>query len=163
MSAEEHIQYIPEIVRGRVRVVLWSAFAALILLGGAVGGLYAIYDYAVPVKTIPLPQQFPQPRVVTHAADVAELHRLAAEQRERLKTWRWANDQHTLVQIPIDRAMQLLVQKGNNAWAPLLPPEPALSPPTAGAENAMMPGPTPKTAVPPPASNVTVPPQGAQP
>lgn len=163
MSAEEHIQYIPELSAVELRVVLWSAFAALILLGGAIGGLYAIYEHAVPVKTIPLPQQFPQPRVVTHAADVAELHRLAAEQRQQLKTWRWANDQHTLVQIPIDRAMQLLVQKGNNAWAPLLPPQPALSPPTAGAENAMMPGPTPKTAVPPPASNVTVPPQGAQP
>ncbi len=163
MSAEEHIQYVPESSAVELRVVLWSAFAALILLAASIGGLYAIYDYAVPVKTMPLPQPFPQPRVVTHAADVAELHRLADEQNERLKTWGWANDQHTLVQIPIDRAMQLLVQKGGNAWAPLLPPQPALSSPTAGAENAMTPGPASNAAAPPPASNKPPPPHGAQP
>lgn len=139
MPVEHHIQYVPELPTVELRVVVWSAIAALLLLGGAIGSLYAIYQSAVPIRTVPAPKPFPQPRVVTHAADVAELHRLAAEQSERLKTWRWANDQHTLVQIPIDRAMKLLAQKGSGAWAPLLPPRSALSSPTAGAENAITP------------------------
>jgi hypothetical protein len=138
MSVEEHIHYVPEPADVDTRIVLWCAAGALLLLFGAIGGLYAVYDYDVPVKTVSLPNEFPQPRVVTHEAEAAELHRLAAEQSQRLKTWRWANDQHTLVQIPIDRATRLLVQKGADAYAPLLPPG-ALTSPTAGAQNAITP------------------------
>jgi hypothetical protein len=139
VSAEEHIHYAPESASVELRVVVWAAIASLLLLGSSIGGFYEIYRREVPVKTVPAPQDFPQPRVVTHAAEVEQLHRLATEQSERLKTWRWANDQHTQVQIPIDRAMQILVQKGADAWAPLLPPQPALASPTAGAENAITP------------------------
>ncbi|MFY9695666.1 MAG: hypothetical protein WA776_16565 [Xanthobacteraceae bacterium] len=139
MSADEHIHYAPEPADVDTRIVLWAAIAALVLLFGAIGGLYAVYDYDVPIKTVPSPKEFPQPRVVTQEADIAELHRLAAAQNQRLKTWSWANAQHTLVQIPIDRAMKLLVQKGGDAYAPLLPPQGALSSPTAGAQNAITP------------------------
>ena len=90
-----------------------------------------IYQRSVPIKDLPPPQTFPQPRVTTSQAEVAERERLASEQKQRLDTWRWADAEHTLVQIPIDRAMQLLAQRGNDAWAPLLPAEPALSSPTA--------------------------------
>jgi hypothetical protein len=139
MSTEEHIHYAPEPASVELRVVVWAALASLLLLGGSIGGFYQVYRREVPVKTVSAPQDFPRPRVVTHAAEVEQLHRLATEQSERLKTWRWANDQHTQVQIPIDRAMQLLAQKGADAWAPLLPPQPALASPTAGAEKAITP------------------------
>lgn len=139
MSAEEHIHYVPESAEIDARIVLWCAAGALILLFGAIGGLYGVYDYDVPVKTVPVPKEFPQPRVVTHQADIAELHRLAAAQSQRLKTWRWTNDQHTLLQIPIERAMKLLAQKGGDAYAPLLPPQGVLTSPTAGAQNAVTP------------------------
>ncbi len=139
MPAEEHIRYVPESANVETRVVLWAAIGTLLLLFGAIGGLYAVYDYGVPVRTVPLPKEFPQPRVVTDEADIAELHRLAAAQSQRLNTWRWANDQRTLVQIPIDRAMQLLVQKAGDAYAPLLPPQDWATSPTAGAQNAITP------------------------
>jgi len=139
MSVEEHIQYVPEPADVDTRIVLWCAVGGLLLLFGAIGGLYAVYDYDIPVKTVPLPTEFPQPRVVTHEADIAELHRLAAAQSRRLNTWRWANDQHTLVQVPIDRAMELLVQKGGDALAPLLPPQGVPNSPTAAAQNATTP------------------------
>lgn len=145
MSVDEHIRYAPEPAEIDTRIVLWAAIAALVLLFGAIGGLYAVYDYDVPIRTVPSPKAFPQPRVVTHEADIAELHRLAAEQNQRLETWNWANDRHTLVKIPIDRAMKLLVQKGSDAYAPLLPPQGVLTSPTAGAQNAITP--------PPPASS----------
>jgi hypothetical protein len=139
MPVEEHIQYLPEPPGVDSRVILWCALAALLLLAAAIGVFYAVYDYGVPVKTVPLPEKFPQPRVVTSQADRAELQRLRAEQSRRLETWGWADPNHTLIQIPIERAMQVLQQKGGNAYAPLLPPQPALASPTAAAQNATTP------------------------
>jgi hypothetical protein len=139
MPTEEHIRYVPEPPGVATGFVLWCAIGALVLLVAAIGGFAAIYDYAVPIKTVPPPEKFPRPRVVTSEADAAQLHRLRAEQNERLQTWGWANDQHSLVQIPIGRAMKLLIGKGGNAYAPLLPPQPALNSPTAAAQNAITP------------------------
>lgn len=141
MPADEHIEYVPESPGVDTRIVLWCGFAVLVLLGGAIGGLSAVYDHEVPVETVPPLQSFPRPRVVTSEADQAQLHRLRAEQSKRLETWGWADDQHKFLQIPIERAMTLLVHKGKDAYAPLLPPQPALSSPTAGAQNAITPAP----------------------
>jgi hypothetical protein len=136
MHADEHIRYAPESPSVDVRVVILGAIGALLLVALAIGFLYGIYQHSVAIKDLPPPQTFAEPRVTTSQAEVFERERLASEQRQRLDTWRWANAEHTLVQIPIDRAMQLLAQRGNDAWAPLLPsPTPALSSPTAGAQN----------------------------
>lgn len=150
MPAEEHIQYVPESPGVDTAVVLWCGLAVLLLLAGAIGGLYAVYDHNVPNKSVPAPAQFPQPRVVPSEADQAELHRLRDEQSKRLQTWRWADDRHTLLQIPIDRAMKLLVQKGKDAYAPLVPAQPALSAPDAAAQNAVTTPPPPASHAPPP-------------
>ncbi|HTC07103.1 MAG TPA: hypothetical protein VK749_27135 [Xanthobacteraceae bacterium] len=124
MSAEEHIHYIPESPGIDNRAVLLCALGALILLAGTIAGFHEVYRRGVPVKDVLAPQAFPQPRVVTSQVEVEERRRLTGAQQERLETWRWANDQHTLVQTPIERAMQLLVQKGAAAYNPLLPPPP---------------------------------------
>ncbi len=137
MPAEEHLRYAPESSAIDLRSVTWPALAVLALLALAIGGLYFVFDFGVPVKTAPPPQTFPAPRISTHESELDESRRLAAEQNRRLNTWRWADDQHTLVQVPIDRAMKLLVQKGGNAWSPLVGPQPALSSPTAGAQRAV--------------------------
>jgi hypothetical protein len=139
MPAEEHLRYVPESPAIDLRTVTWPALAVLSLLAFAIGGLYATYEFTVPVKTPPLPRTFPTPRVTTRDTEVTESRRLAAEQDQRLKTWRWANDQHTLVQVPIDRAMKVLIDRGSDAWSPLVPPQPALSLPTAGAQRAVTP------------------------
>lgn len=137
MPAEEHLRYVPESSAVDLRGVTWPALAVLALLAFAIGGLYLVFDFAVPVKTAPQLQTFPAPRISTHESELAESRRLAAEQNQRLNAWSWADDQHTLVQVPIDRAKKLLVQKGNDAWSPLVPPQPALSSPTAGAQRAV--------------------------
>lgn len=141
---DEHIHYVPESPAVSLRVVVWSAFGSLVLVGSAIVGFYAVYQDTVPTKAPPPPQTFPQPRVQTDAADAAERRRLEAEQTKRLNAWSWANDQHTLVQVPIDRAMQLLAQKGADAYAPLLPPQPTLSSPSAAAQQAITPTPPPQ-------------------
>jgi hypothetical protein len=139
VPAEEHLRYVPQSSAVDLRGVAWPALAVLVLLCLAIGGLYVVYDFTVPDKTPPPSQTFPSPRLATHQDEMAETRRLAAEQSQRLNTWRWANDQRTLVQVPIDRAMKLLVDKGGDAWSPIMPPQPALSSPTAGAQRAVTP------------------------
>ena len=139
MPAEEHLQYVPQPPGVALRFVSWGAIASLLLVVFAVGVFYEIYHVAVPIETMQPPQRFAAPRVVTHATDVAELHRLADEQSQRLKTWGWVNEQHTLIQIPIARAMRLLTQKGGDAWNPLLPSQPTLSASTSAAQQANTP------------------------
>jgi hypothetical protein len=130
----------------------WSAFSALVLLAVAIGGLTAIYNAVVRVKTQPAPAVFPQPRVDTHQTE--DLHRILNAQRQKLEAWGWANDQHTLAQVPIERAMQLLATKGGSAYDPLLPPQPALSSPTSAAQRAVTPEGAPQHA---PAANSPTP------
>lgn len=139
MPSDEHIQYLPEPSGVATGIVVWCGIGVLVLLAAAIGGFTEIYDHAVPIKTVPRPEEFPQPRVVTSAGDAEELRRLRAEQKDRLEMWGWANEQHTLVRIPIGRAMTLLVQKGGDAYGPLLPPQPTLNAPTAAAQNAITP------------------------
>ena len=119
------------------RPVLVATFGAIALMFGTIGLFSAIYDAAVPIKTLPAPEVFAEPRVDTQQAEL--LQRLLAEQRKKLETWGWANDRHTMVQIPIERAMRLVAQKGRDAYAPLLPGQPSPSSPSAGAESMVTP------------------------
>jgi len=135
MPAEEHLHYTPESPGVPLRVAIGAAAASLILLAGAIAVFYEIYNVSVPVKIVPAPQSFPQPQVVTGSAEAAQLHRLNADQARRLDSWRWANAKHTLVLVPIARAMQLLVAKGGDAWAPLETAPPA-SPAAANAASS---------------------------
>jgi hypothetical protein len=160
MPVEEHLEYAPEPPLVEVRVVVWGAIASLLLVALAIGLFSEIYQARVPIKTVPPPQTFAEPRVVTSQDETAQRHRLAAEQSQRLKSWGWANDQHTLIQVPIDRAMQLLAQKGQDAYAPLLPAQPTLSSPAAAAQNATTPDSAPHNPVTPgePSRNAAAPP-----
>jgi hypothetical protein len=113
----------------------WSALGSLLLLVLAIGGLFGIYHAVVPSRTPPAPQAFPQPRVDTTESD--ELRRITDAQNKKLENWQWVDSQHSIVEVPIERAMQLLAKKGADAYHPLLSsPQAALSPPTAAAERA---------------------------
>lgn len=136
MPADEHIRYVPESPSVDYRIVILAAIASLVLVAGAIGVLYATCQRAVPVKDMPAPQTFSPPRVAPSQAEVAERAQLTTEQKRRLETWQWIDPQHTLVRIPIERAMQILTQRGNDAWSPLVPPHTVLSSPTSAAENA---------------------------
>jgi hypothetical protein len=112
--------------------VLWSALASLVLMLGAIWGLSAVYGWWVPNRTFFAPEQFPSPRVQTHQAE--QLQDLLAAQRRRLTGYAWADQSKTLVRIPIERAMEIIAQRGAQAYAPLLHPGPATGAPAAGAE-----------------------------
>jgi hypothetical protein len=114
--------------------VLLAAIAALTLVLGAIWGLSAVYDWRVPNRTLPAPEQFPSPRVQTHQTE--QQQELLAAQRRQLAGYAWADESRTLVRIPIERAMDIIAQRGAAAYAPLLSPGAAPAAPPGGAEPA---------------------------
>jgi hypothetical protein len=132
-----HAGGLPEPSAVDAHQVLWIAGSTLIFFGVAVTMLAAVFNHEVAVKTVSQPQSFPQPRVQT--GDTAELQQLLQKQRQELASYHWANDAHTLVQIPIERAMAIIAQKGAQAYAPLAAIPGALTSPDAGAERAITP------------------------
>jgi hypothetical protein len=115
-----------------IRPVLAAALGAGLLLAGTIVGLDVIWHRAVPIRTMPLPRSFPQVRT----DEKAQLLQLEARQRERLNGYHWADQRHSLVQIPIERAMQIIAQEGAQAYAPLVPSPQARASPTAAARRA---------------------------
>jgi hypothetical protein len=137
-----HGQGLPEPSGVETSRVVLAVVAAFALLAIGVGGLGAWYWHEVPVKTVPPPATFPQPRV--QADEPAELRQILAAQRKRLAAYRWANTQHTLVQIPIGRAMAIIAAKGAHAYDPIAPNPNALSAPGAAPERALTPSAAPQ-------------------
>ena len=131
------------------RTVLLAAFGVLLLVFGTVGVLGAIYYREVSVQKMPAPEKFPQPRVETKEKE--ERLRIEAEQARRLSGYRWVDRKDGVVQIPIERAMQLLASEGMQAYAPLSPAQ-ALTSPAAGAQRLITRAPAPPTTAAPGAS-----------
>jgi hypothetical protein len=113
-----------------LRPVLFGAIASVALMLAAIWGLNAVYERQVPNRALPAPEQFPSPRVQTHQAE--QLQELLAAQRRQLTGYAWADQNKTLVRVPIERAMEIIAQRGGEAYAPLLPPGPATAGPAGG-------------------------------
>ena len=116
--------------------VLLCALACLAILAVSIVMLDAVYYSQVEVQSFPAPQQFPQPRVQT--GQRAQLRDLQKQQLSRLHSYGWVDRKSGLIQIPIDRAMQILAGEGLQGYAPLGPAQ-ALSSPSAGAERLQTP------------------------
>jgi hypothetical protein len=138
MANEAHVREKLEPPGIDTRGALIAACVSVALVIGSVVVLRAVYRDYVPNPAPPPTQTFPQPRVQPNEA--AELRRLLSAQRTRLTGHAWADHDKTLVRIPIERAMQLIVRKGAQAYDPLAPAAPALSAPSAGAQRAITPG-----------------------
>ena len=105
--------------------------AAVIVFLGAVMGIAAVVFFAlVPDYTAPARKQFPEPQLQTDAP--AALARYLAAQRDALGGYHWANAEHTLVAIPIERAMEIVAQRGADGYEPIAsphaPPAPQVAP-----------------------------------
>jgi hypothetical protein len=76
-------------------------------------------------KIAELTQQFPTPRVQTDDGnqDVADLH---AREDLLLNNYTWADPAHTKVRIPIERAMELIAQRGLPVAPPAQLPQPMM-------------------------------------
>ncbi|WP_152047082.1 hypothetical protein [Aureimonas psammosilenae] len=105
----------PDVATGHVLLLLagWAGFMALSLAGF---GWYT----AARVK-LSSPSQdvhvLPAPRLQVDPA--ADYDRLTDMQAKRLSSYAWADRTQGRVQIPVERAMEILVGQGAGAFAPL--------------------------------------------
>ena len=77
--------------------------------------LHAGYEAVIHAGRIggALPQP-PQPRLQIRPK--VDLERLRAFEQDRLETFGWADRGRRIVHIPIERAMQLLTERGRSEW-----------------------------------------------
>ena len=132
--------------------VLWAAMASIALVLAAIGGLSAVYHWRVVSRAPVAPEPFPPPRVQTHQDE--QRQELLAAQRRQLSGYAWADDGRTLVRVPIERAMDLIAQRGVAAYAPLLSPGNTSA---GGAEPATSRQMQPRAPPPPATSGMAVP------
>jgi len=103
------------------RVVL-VATGIVLFLGLSMAVLAGIFFAVVPSQRAEAPQEFPQPRLRAHPS--ADLQQYLAKQREALNGYRWANSDHSLVAIPIERAMALIAERGAKGYEPIVAAKP---------------------------------------
>lgn len=113
------------------RRVTIIALGVLAFLGASMGFFAFVFFALVPGDRTPPEVVFPQPRL--QADRGADLQKLLDEQRKELASYRWANSEHSLVAIPVDRSMAIIAQRGAKAYEPI---EPALSAPAPSAPGA---------------------------
>ncbi|MDJ0387558.1 hypothetical protein QMO56_05485 [Roseomonas sp. E05] len=89
-----------------------AAFLAL-----AMGGLYALYNWMQAPMDYAPPRQFPQPRLETNPA--ANLDSFRAAQRAEMEGGRQADG---TLHLSIEQAMDRVVRRGAQAYAPLQAP-----------------------------------------
>jgi hypothetical protein len=96
----------------------------LVFLAVSIGSLWGIFVSAVPNRTPAPAQQPPQPRLLANPP--AELDAILSAQRAKLSGYQWIDREKGIVSIPIDRAMQIIIARGIDAYAPIpgAPPAP---------------------------------------
>ena len=98
----QHTPHEPGDVNARRVVIVAGSILAFVFISMA--ALYLVYSNLIPHRQAERPGLFPQPRL--QADEAAELRRLTAQQRARLSGYHWADASHTVITIPIERAMQ---------------------------------------------------------
>jgi hypothetical protein len=79
----------------------------------------------------------PEPRLLENEPE--NLQRMRGAEDQVLNNYSWADDKHTLVKLPIDRAIELLAQRGlPSRPASAIPPPDNISIPTASGLGSKM-------------------------
>lgn len=108
---------------GAVGKFLIGLFALICLTLVAMNELFQYFEQRAIRRDVPLPPMLetrevpPEPRL--QVAPAADLHRLRATEQELLTTYGWVDRERGIVRIPIERAMDLLLERG-----PILPSRP---------------------------------------
>jgi hypothetical protein len=108
--------------------ILLTALAGLLFLALSMIGFAFVYAYYGPSRAAPPPEAFPAPELQPDDSS-QELDDLLAKQRKQLQSYGWANAEHTLVIIPIARAMQIIAGRGAKGFDPIVSQATATSPP----------------------------------
>ncbi len=106
----------PSDLKPRTILIFGIALSVTVLLCFLIANWMFHYFSALQTQSSPplspLAQQEapPGPRLQAHAPE--DLRKFLAEEETTLNSYGWVNQQAGIVRIPIDRAMQLLVQRG---------------------------------------------------
>jgi hypothetical protein len=99
------------------KVILWLVAAVVLVVGGAMGGLWALQQnhHSVatrnqPPRLMTVDQTAPAPRL--QAAPVRDYQEYLNEQERELSTYGWVNRDRGIVRIPIERAMDVALERG---------------------------------------------------
>lgn len=102
-----------------VRVVAWSAFGLTVstaVIYFAIAGLFKAFEQSHPSPDAPSrtslhPQMLaPAPRLQTN--DAADLAKFRAAEEAQLHSYGWVDKSAGIVRIPIERAMDLIAERG---------------------------------------------------
>ena len=121
---------------GRILSIAGGLIAVIILSAAAIWGMLrlrgqpetSLGQAAPPVQ----PVNIPPPRLQISPA--LDLENLLSRQRQQLNSYGWIDQKQGIVHIPIERAMELLVQRGYP------PPAPAEQPAQAPGVQPIVPG-----------------------
>jgi hypothetical protein len=129
------------------RAIIALVAGFLVFAAISVVGLHAYYVHEPAHEETPTPRQFPQPRLETRNRQ--DLAALLKRQREEFGSYAWVDRGHSLVRIPIAKAMQILAARGDSAYdAPATTAAPLPSPastPMAAPKPTPTAAPTPTT------------------
>src|SRR5690349_8635975 len=98
------------------RWILATGCGAAIFLAASLGGLWVFYAAEGQRPVAPSATQFPQPALQDEPG--ADLRKLIATQIERLHRYAWSDSAGGVVQVPIERAMQIVAGRGDKAYDP---------------------------------------------
>ena len=96
--------------------VFLTGIGVLVLVWAVVVLVYPLFSYFQNQRGAPaaavtqIPSRPPEPRI--QADPRADLHDFRARESAQLSTYRWVNRKERVISIPIDRAIQLLSQRG---------------------------------------------------
>ena len=97
-----------------VPIVLWSVGAFFIFSAICVVVLYFYYaSYRIPA---PEPRAFPKPAL--ERTPLLDLQTLERRQRAKLEGYAWVDRKSGIARIPIERAEQMIVASGKQAYEP---------------------------------------------
>ena len=135
MSAEAHSDRDYPAPGVASRRVILAAIGLMAMMLGAVVMMLGFYVWQLPERALPEPRQLPAPQVRTNERLLRQ--QLETAQRARLSGYRWEDSQKTLVGIPIERAMQIVVARGTGAYDPIATPSTTARSPGPPAAAAM--------------------------
>jgi hypothetical protein len=107
----------PDVATSRV---LGVAAGLAVFLAVSLAAVWVFYVFAVGRPKPPAPAAFSLPRLQTdNGAD--ELRHLRDAENAKLNSYGWIDHERKLVRVPIARAMDAVVARGDHAYDPLIP------------------------------------------
>ncbi len=110
----------PESPEVAARTVLLTVFSLVAFVGLSILGARIYYDWEIRGPVSVAPRTFRKPRL--QIDDAADLAKFDKEQQAQINGYAWVDRGQDIIQIPIDRAMAMVVTKGTGAYGPIETP-----------------------------------------